>query len=236
MAAYENLKTSSLKKFFGLSFRHQYLWMLYLVSSGMAAVKFHVFHSLNILNLRLKGVLYGKSFSTFGLLIIDVYPGSTVSLGNDVTIVSDRKRATASTLYSNFKIKTFSPSSEVTIGNHVGMTGTSITCRSRKISIGDNCGIGPNVVILDSDFHIPLPYGDWFEYPGFEQDADVIIGNNVFIGLNSIVLKGVHIGNNCVVAAGSVVVSDIPSDSLAAGVPARVVKKLNCDDKKPITK
>jgi acetyltransferase-like isoleucine patch superfamily enzyme len=213
-------------KFSGLGFRVQCLWMLYLLSTLLAKGKFRFYHVINLINMKFKGVTHGKNFSTFGLLILDIYPGSTVKLGDNVAIVSNVKRATASALFSKVKIKTFSSTSEIIIGNRVALSGTSITCRSKKISIGDNVAVAPNVIIMDSDFHIPLPYGDWFAYPGFERDADVIIENQCFIGLNSVVLQGVHIGKNCVIAAGSVVVNDIPDCSLAGGVPAMVLKKI----------
>lgn len=210
--------------FFRFPLRTQGAWLVFLVSESLRSLKFAFFHALNLLNLRLKGVRYGRNLSTAGPVILDVYPGSTVRMGDDVLIVSDPKRANASVLYSRCRIKTFTPSSSVIIGNHVGLSGTSITCRSRTIRIGDHVAIGPNVIILDSDFHVPYPYGDWFSYPGFQQDRDVTIGNNCWIGLNTVILKGVHIGDHCVIAAGSVVVRDIPGNSLAAGVPAEVIR------------
>jgi acetyltransferase-like isoleucine patch superfamily enzyme len=59
-------------------------------------------------------------------------------------------------------------------------------------------------------------------YPGTEYDEPVYIGKNVFVGLNVIILKGAEIGDNSIIAAGSVVKGKIPANSLAAGVPAKV--------------
>lgn len=185
---------------------------------------------VNLTSLKMNRVAYGQNLTTNGRIILDIFPGSTVSFGDDVTIVSDPKRASASVLYSKFKVKTFEPSATVLIGNHVGFSGTSITCRSTTIEIGENTAIGPNVIIIDSDFHTPVPYGNWLEYPGHEHDASVRIGRDCFIGLNSIILKGVTIGDHSVIAAGSVVVKDIPPHSLAAGVPAKVIKTFNFSD------
>ena len=207
-------------------------WLVSILARFLGSIKFSFYHSINLINAKFKGVRHGRNFSTNGLLILDIFPGSTVSFGDNVTIVSDPKRASASVLYSKFKIKTFEPSSTVCIGNNVGFSGTSITCRSKRIEIGDNTAIGPNVIIIDSDCHIPVPYGKWLEYPGYEHDADVIIGKDCFIGLNSVILKGVHIGDHCVIAAGSVVVKDIPPHSIAAGVPAKVVKTFDASDRK----
>jgi maltose O-acetyltransferase len=80
-------------------------------------------------------------------------------------------------------------------------------------------------MIMDSDFHQVWPpelrnvYDD-------TQDADVIIGDNVWLGARVIVLKGVHVGENSVIAAGSIVTRSIPANAVAAGNPARVVKTL----------
>lgn len=106
------------------------------------------------------------------------------------------------------------------------MNGVSITSRTKSIYIGSNCRIAPNTVIVDSDYHSMIPPESRLQNPGFEFDKDVVINENVWIGMRSIILKGVTIGKNSVIAAGSVVVKDIPEDCLAAGVPAIVVKKL----------
>jgi acetyltransferase-like isoleucine patch superfamily enzyme len=62
------------------------------------------------------------------------------------------------------------------------------------------------------------------EVPDLELTAPISIGNDVYIGLRSIILPGVNIGNRCIIAAGSVVSKSIPDNSVAAGVPARVLK------------
>jgi acetyltransferase-like isoleucine patch superfamily enzyme len=110
------------------------------------------------------------------------------------------------------------------IGDDVGLNGTSITSRSQAITIGAGTMIAPNVIIVDSDFHRPWPPGERRSYPGTELDRGVSIGRDCWIGMNAIILKGVTIGDNTIIGAGSVVVSDIPANALAAGSPARVVK------------
>jgi acetyltransferase-like isoleucine patch superfamily enzyme len=62
------------------------------------------------------------------------------------------------------------------------------------------------------------------EVPDLELTAPITIGNDVYIGLNTTILPGVSIGNRCIVGAGSVVARSIPDNSVAAGVPARVIK------------
>lgn len=85
--------------------------------------------------------------------------------------------------------------------------------------------IGPGYIIMDSDFHIAWPPESRNSYPGIEADADVIIGARVWLGVRCIVLKGVSIGENSVVAAGSVVSSEILPNCLAAGVPAKAKRQ-----------
>ena len=105
---------------------------------------------------------------------------------------------------------------ELTLGNNIYFNmNTSLFCRN-KISIGDNTAISQNVVIRDSDVH---------HIKGKENNAPISIGNHCWIGTNVIILKGVTIGDNSVIGAGSVVTHDIPPNCLAAGNPAKVIKE-----------
>lgn len=90
------------------------------------------------------------------------------------------------------------------------------------IELGSDCLVGDCVMIVDADFHEVNPERRR-EAGGL---APVYIGNNVWIGSRVIILKGVRIGDHSVIAAGSVVTSDIPARSLAGGVPARVLKSI----------
>ena len=98
-------------------------------------------------------------------------------------------------------------------------TNTSINCIS-YIEIGNKTWISDNVAISDTDGH------DIF-MDGIKNQSikPVIIGNNVWIGKNVIILKGVTIGDGAVIGAGSVVVKDVPSKTLVAGNPAKVIKE-----------
>lgn len=111
----------------------------------------------------------------------------------------------------------------VHVGNNAKLTlGTGYInndCRlycSYRISIGNDVAIAENVVIRDNDNHSingSVPY------------APVKIGNHVWIGINATILKGVTIGDNSVVAAGAVVVNDVPPNCLVGGVPAKIIKQ-----------
>ena len=104
------------------------------------------------------------------------------------------------------------------------MNGGSVTARSHQIRIGRRALIGPDCIITDSDFHVPWPPERRWIYTTTERDADVWIGDLVWIGARSMILKGVKIGDHAIVAAGSVVTHDVPPNALVAGNPARVVK------------
>lgn len=97
---------------------------------------------------------------------------------------------------------------------------------AKDIRIGNDCAISYNCTIMDSDSH-SIVY-DEDEINNHIGTSPVVIGNHVWIGANVTILKGVNIGNNVVVGAGSVVRSNIPDNSLAVGNPAVVVKKI-CD-------
>lgn len=170
------------------------------------------------------GVGTGKKVRCFGAIHLLRAPGSQIVVGDNVTFISRSSRGTASAIYSPCKLRTHARTARIEIGDNVGLNGTSVTARSRTIKIGDGTMVGPNVTIVDSDFHQTWPPDGRLLNPAMENDRDVIIGENVWIGLGSIILKGVTIGDNSIIGAGSVVISDIPENSLAAGNPA-VVKK-----------
>lgn len=96
-----------------------------------------------------------------------------------------------------------------------------------KVTIGDNCQFAPNVSIYTAGHPIHPDIRNTL----YEYGIHVTIGNNVWIGGNSVVLPGVNIGDNCVIGAGSVVTKDIPPWSLAAGNPCRVIRKITEADR-----
>lgn len=97
-----------------------------------------------------------------------------------------------------------------------------------KVTFGDNCLLAPNVAVYTAGHPIhPDSRNSLYEY-----GIDVTIGDNVWIGGNAVIMPGVTIGSNCVIGAGSVVTKDIPDWSIAAGNPARVIRKITEEDRK----
>ena len=89
------------------------------------------------------------------------------------------------------------------------------------ITIGNNVHITDGVKFINHDGGTLL-FRD--KIPDLEITKPITVGNNVYIGNNVMILPGVHIGNNVVVGAGAIVSRDIPDNSVAVGVPARVIK------------
>lgn len=111
------------------------------------------------------------------------------------------------------------------ISGTVAMSNTVIVA-TKEITLGHNVMIGGGVTIVDSDFH-SLDYNHWFtsDDRNFMTSCPVHIGNNVFIGMHSIILKGVTIGDGSVIAAGSVVTKEVPANEIWGGNPAHFIKK-----------
>ena len=115
-----------------------------------------------------------------------------------------------STLNSEFKAK-------IIIGDRCGFSGTVVGA-FKSITIGNNVRCGANTLITDSDWHLDDPRS------GIPKD--VIIEDNVWLGVNSVVMKGVTIGANTVIGANSVVTKSIPANVVAAGNPCKVIRSL----------
>ena len=118
------------------------------------------------------------------------------------------------------------PNAEIRIGNNVGISQSAIVSHC-SVVIGDNVDIGGGCVIYTSDFHSL----DWRirstkEDQMNKKNAPVVIKDNVFIGAQSIILKGVIIGENSIVGAGSVVAKSIPANQIWAGNPARFIRNI----------
>lgn len=108
------------------------------------------------------------------------------------------------------------------IGDNCRINGVYIHAKS-KIVIGNNTVIAAGVNILDSNGHEVYSIN---RTQGRDIPKEIVIGNNVWIGLNAIILKGTHIGDNSIVAAGSVVKGVIPCNVIVQGNPAVIVNKI----------
>ena len=97
-----------------------------------------------------------------------------------------------------------------------------------KVTTGDNCQMAPNVAIYTAGH----PVHPQTRNTAYEYGISVTIGDNVWIGGNTVICPGVHIGSNTVIGAGSVVTKDIPDWCIAAGNPCKVIRTITEEDKK----
>jgi acetyltransferase-like isoleucine patch superfamily enzyme len=121
-------------------------------------------------------------------------------------------------------ISTRRKGASITIGEDFAMTGGTI-CADTRIEIGDRVTVGANSTIVDTDFH-PIAPSLRLSTPNLGESSPTIIEDDVFIGANCMVLKGVRIGRCSVIGAGSIVVSSVSPYSVAAGVPAKVISSI----------
>ena len=116
---------------------------------------------------------------------------------------------------------------KLSFGNFSGISSTAIAC-TNEITIGDYVNIGAGCLIMDSNFHNL----DWkvrmdrMREWETAQSAPIYIGNCAFIGARSIICKGITIGDHAIIAAGSVVVKDVPADEIWGGNPAKFISKV----------
>ncbi|WP_297700845.1 DapH/DapD/GlmU-related protein [uncultured Fibrobacter sp.] len=117
---------------------------------------------------------------------------------------------------------------QLIIGSNVGISQTSLIASDADIIIGDNVLMGAGVKVYSSDFHST----NYENRRNSMTDSDhcksklVSIGNDVFIGAGTIILKGVSIGEKSIVGAGSVVTKSIPPNEIWAGNPAKMIRKI----------
>ena len=170
------------------------------------------------------GFRVGKGARVRGRFCVIMHGEGEIVLGAKARLVSDYKRSPLG-VGTRCKFVTF-PGARIILGDGVILGGTIIVAR-KSVEIGDGTGVGANVVIADSDFHVVWPPERRFDLAPIEEAKPVKIGRRVWIGYGAIILKGVTIGDNAVIGAGSVVTRDVPANTLAAGSPARPIRRLD---------
>ena len=163
-----------------------------------------------------------------GMPIVQVFPGSSICFGRDVSMIS-ASFATALGVNHPVVLRTLRPGAQITIGDRVGISGGSI-CAAQLIEIGEDSMLGANVTIADTDFHSLRPHHRSGHTDPSIGTKSVIIGKRVFIGTNSVILKGVTIGDNAIIGAGSVVTRNVPANAIAAGNPCRIIRELTAQE------
>lgn len=168
------------------------------------------------------GVCLGRNNRFYGMPIFRRMPSSRISIGS--------RCGFRSAVWSNFAglnhpciISTLAENACIKIGDDCGFSGAAIGA-AVSIKIGDRVMIGANSSISDTDWHpIDAEKRANREAP---EARSVVIEDDVWLGANVTVLKGVTIGARTVIAANSVVTKSIPADVIAGGVPARPLKPI----------
>lgn len=158
--------------------------------------------------------IYGK---------IRIFGHGTIRIGRDVTINSC---LSANPIGGDTQtVLSLKDQAVLIIGNRVGISNAAIVCHDR-VTIGDRTLIGGGTKIYDTDFHSldARVRGDYArERP---VTKPVMIGEDVFIGAHSIILKGVTIGDRSIIGAGSVVTKSVGADEVWGGNPARLIRRM----------
>ena len=172
---------------------------------------------------------WGSGWCFHGTPIIQKHRQSKMSFGSGMHL---RSSVRSNPLGPNHPVMlcTWQKGSCLQVGEHFAMTGGSI-CAFEEIIIGNHVAVGANSIIVDTDFH-PLDPAIRRLKPNCGETAPVIIEDDVFIGMNCLILKGVTIGKGSVIGAGSVVTRDIPRYVIAAGNPSHIVRELPHHSKK----
>ena len=145
--------------------------------------------------------------------------GSPVVIGDYVSIIAAADNRVRLSVWSDKQVN-----GRIRIGDYALLCPGARISSASEINIGDNCMIASSAYITDSDWH------DVYNRIAFGKTDPIDIANNVWIGDSAIVCKGVSIGENSIVGAGAVVVNSIPSNCIAAGNPAQVVKHLDPEE------
>lgn len=165
------------------------------------------------------GVILGKKCKFYGVPHFEIGNGGSIVVGDNCVF---RSKQTSNRIGLNHKCiisatPAVSPTAKIIIGNNCGFSGTSIWC-FKSIKIGNDVKCGANTLIMDGDAH----YEDCRTTP----PLSIVIEDNVFLGANVTVKKGVTIGANSIIGMNSVVTHDIPANSIAVGIPCKVIRKI----------
>lgn len=172
---------------------------------------------------RAAGVELGATVQIQDEPIITLAEGSRIQIGARCVLCSDSRATALGVNHPVVLRRTMRPGAEIVIGEDTGLSGASI-CAAIQVKIGAHCLLGANVTIADTDFHARAAHIRHYDTRREHIVAKPVhTCNNVFLGTGVIVLKGVAIGDNAIVGAGSVVTRDVPANVIAAGNPALVV-------------
>ena len=163
-----------------------------------------------------------------GWSVIHSFPNSYIKIGKGTSLYSSFSSNMLGLYQRCIIVARYG--GKIEIGENCGISGSTIYAFD-YIKIGDYTRVGANCKIIDNDFHpIELEYRHKGLNEQYTRRSPIVIGDDCFIGMNSIILKGTTLGNNVIVGAGSVVHGTFPDNCIIAGNPARIVKQLTAEE------
>lgn len=178
---------------------------------------------ISFTKLRFNNLSIGEGVNFKSGIILNISPNSILQIGNNCTFNNKSKENSVG--INRRCCLTATSDAKLIIGSFSGFSGVAIYA-ANSIVIGNYCNFGGNVSIWDTDFH-PIDFEARRVHDTSQiKTSPIYIGNDVFVGANTIILKGVSIGDKAVIGAGSVVAKNIPSGEIWAGNPAKFIKKL----------
>jgi len=175
----------------------------------------------------LNGVAWRRGWRIYGMPLIQRHRHSSITIGAGFEL---RSWFSSSPLGVRQRcvLATWGAEAVIQIGDDVGISGATV-CAQTRVEIGDRVLIGAGCTVVDTDFH-PLSPGRRWRTPSAGRSSPIVIGNDCFIGMHAIILKGSVIGRGSMVGAGSVVAGEIPAGAVVAGNPARIIATLEDAD------
>ncbi len=171
--------------------------------------------------LRLNGVKFGQGVKVYGFPRIE--NRGKIILGNNMRLNSAKCTYNSGNMEGGVLLRT-SKTGKIIVGDEVYLNGTSIISEE-SVTLGNRIMIGANTVIMDTNTH-NVPYKDRLKRWDKILRKPVVIEDDVWIGANCFIMKGVRIGRGSIIGAGSVVVGSVEASSIYAGNPAVFVKKI----------
>lgn len=180
------------------------------------------FYSSNMLRLE-NGFTAGNGLKIKGKPVVEISKGASIILGQNVTLNS-RNYSYHASMHSPVKLMADRKEAVIEIGRNTRVNGACLHAYNR-IQIGENCLIAANVQIIDANGH-ELSFDNVVNRINTSScGKPIVIEDNVWIGLNAVILPGVKVGRGSVIGANTVVSTDVPPMVIFSGNPGRVVKQ-----------
>lgn len=187
----------------------------------ISALILKILTKINTLFYKRKDIQLGESTSIYWKSKLYTKNGGKIQIGNSCNIGTRKKGYHAGMpFYTTLLVDR--KNAILKIGNNCRLNGVYVHAQ-KFISIGNNCVIAAGVNIIDSNGHETNSLNRTI---GRDQPDEIIMGNNVWVGLNAIILKGTYIGDNSIISAGSVVRGNFPPNSLITSNSKCIVRQI----------